>query len=195
MNYAWERTAEPSGTPVLLEEMKDHLRVDHEDDDALIHSLLYAATAYIEDTMGRSLVTQTWQLTLDRFPPGRCINLPMPPLVSVTSIKYTPTGDTEQTFAAANYSAWTAHDPGKICLTEGSSWPTAIIEPGDIVIEYVAGAARESIPESDKLLIKLVAAHWYEHREAVVTGTIQTEIGIGFDALLNTRRSLWYKPW
>jgi len=192
MNYAWERTTAPAGTPVLLEEMKDHMRVDHEDDDALIHALLYAATAYVEDATGRSLVTQTWKLTLDALPTCRCVRLPMPPLASVTSVKYTPAGDSEVTIGSSTYTVWTPAE--QLCLNDGVTWPTATVNAGGVVIEFIAGAARETVSKLDKIMVKLLCAHWYENRETVVVGTISSELAFTMTTLINTNRSFWAKP-
>ena len=193
MNYAWERTTDPVGTPVLLEEMKDHLRVDHEDDEALIHALLYAATQYVEDATGRSLVTQTWKLTMSALPTSTCVRLPMPPLASVTSVKYTPVGGSEQTFASSNYTVWTAAE--QLCLNDGVSWPSSTVEAGGVVFEFVTGATRETVSEMDKIMVKLLCAHWYLNRETVIVGTISSELEFTMSTLINTNKSFWYKPW
>lgn len=59
------RTVPPAETPVTLAEAKAHLRVDFDEDDALIGAILNAATEYLDGWDGilsRCLVTQTWTL-------------------------------------------------------------------------------------------------------------------------------------
>lgn len=190
MTWALNRSTDPTELPVTLEEMKDHVRELSSDFDAQFHALLYAATRYVEDVLGRSLVTQTWQLTLDRFH-ARTIKLPMGPVQSVSSIKYTPTDDSEQTFAATKYTVWTDND--SLSLKVGDSWPGEIVEPGGITIEYVAGQAREDVGEPEKLMVKLLAAHWFRHPEAAAEERVQG-IGLGFDALLMSKREMFLSP-
>jgi hypothetical protein len=58
----------PASEPVTLAEAKAHLRLEIGDDDALVAGLVTAARQHVEDLIAQSLVTQTWQLTLDKFP-------------------------------------------------------------------------------------------------------------------------------
>lgn len=58
----------PTAEPIDLATAKAHLRVDFSDDDAYITALITAAREYSETFMGRSLMTQTWQLNQDSFP-------------------------------------------------------------------------------------------------------------------------------
>jgi uncharacterized phiE125 gp8 family phage protein len=81
--------AGPLVRPFTLDEVKAHLRVENDDDDLLILSMMDAAVAHLDGRdgwLGRALVEQTWELALDRFP--LCIELPLPPLISVDSITY-----------------------------------------------------------------------------------------------------------
>lgn len=190
IQHALIRSSAPASLAVSLDELKDHVHELSSDFDTLLTTTLEAAIKYVEGVLGRSLVTQTWQLSLDRFP-GRKIRLPMGPVASVTSIKYTPTNDTEQTYASSNYTVWTADD--SLSLKVGSSWPGVIVEPGGITITYVAGQAVEDVPEELKLLVKLLAAHWYRHPEAATEQRVE-EVGIGFNALLHANREMWMSP-
>jgi len=58
----------PAGEPITLLEAKQHLRVDVDDDDALIGSLITAARQAAETRTGRQLMTARWKLVLDGFP-------------------------------------------------------------------------------------------------------------------------------
>jgi uncharacterized phiE125 gp8 family phage protein len=76
----------PAEEPVNLDETRAHLRLESGEDDYL-SDLIAAARRHCESFQGRAYVTQTWELYLDMFPPG-CIKVPLPPLQSVTFIKY-----------------------------------------------------------------------------------------------------------
>lgn len=73
----------PGDAVVTLSEAKDHLRVLHDDEDALIASLIETATAYLDGldgVLGRALGPQTWRAV---FLEGSCTDrLPIGPIVS-----------------------------------------------------------------------------------------------------------------
>ncbi len=52
----------PAEEPVSLEEAKLHLRVDFDEDDALILALISAARQAAETITGRQLITARWKL-------------------------------------------------------------------------------------------------------------------------------------
>lgn len=182
----------PSGEPVTTAELRDWVRVSGSAHDTLLASLGAAARELCEKLMGRALMTQTWRLSLDGFPwPGgwhvlrhpsiwpdpHTIRLPKAPLQSVTGVTYYDMGGNLQTLATSVYDVDAAHDPGRITLALGQTWPVTRPRPGAVRVEFVAGYGNAAaVPEAIKLAIKLSVAQWFENREAVVTGTIATEL-------------------
>lgn len=172
----------PAAEPVTLAEAKSHCRVDIADDDALITSLITVARQQVEQETGLSLITQTWELTLDAFPdrqvaaeswryrdgtfPESFIDLPRPPLASVVSVKYIDETGVEQTMSASNYKVITDRHPGRVALAYDKSWPTARSEPNAVTIRYTAGygASGSSVPQSIRQWILLQIEHWYRNR-------------------------------
>lgn len=75
----------PTVEPVTLAGVKNHLRIDSEDENALITALITTARQLAERDTKRAFITQTWRLYLDESPAE--IYLPKPPLQSVESIK------------------------------------------------------------------------------------------------------------
>jgi hypothetical protein len=90
----------PAEEPVTLIEAKLHLRVDFDDDDTLIASLITAARQAAETLTGRQFITARWKQVLDCFPgpslmgvpagqtftlPGHAILLSKAPVQSVVS--------------------------------------------------------------------------------------------------------------
>ena len=129
----------PAAAPVSLEEAKAHLRVDHTADDVLILAMIDAATADAEHRIGRALVQQTWEQVEDCF--GDDIDLPNPPLVSVSSLKYLDTDGVEQTMSASDYSVNSDREPAEIIPAYGTSWPSTRSVPSAVRARYVAGYA------------------------------------------------------
>ena len=79
----------PAIQPITLAEAKLHLRVDHNDEDTLIESLIRAATEHLDGwtgILGRCLVEQVWRQDHDRF--ARQMIIPLGPVMAVQSITW-----------------------------------------------------------------------------------------------------------
>lgn len=164
-------STQPADDVISLGEMKDFLRVDHDDEDSLILSLVMAATEYAQSYTNRQFVNATLKQYLDGFPhDDDRIVLPRVPVVSVTSIQYTDEDGDTQTVSSSNYvvsipdNAW-----GQITLVDDASWPDDEADQADaVVITFVAGhgSNNTTVPDTAKTAIKMLAADMYEHREA-----------------------------
>ena len=189
----WKRTVDPVAEPVLLEELRDHIR--HEDtevDLAYLHAVINAARTAVEEQLGRALITQTWRLTLDRFP---CVvRLPRPPLQSVTSIQYVDTDGATQVLSSALYRVDTNSEPARIEPAYGESWPSTRGVIGAVTVTFVAGYGDvgAAVPELIRHWIKVLAGTMYEHREEVITGTIAIPVGFVPDAALGAYKFIWH---
>lgn len=163
----------PAAEPVSLTEAKAQLRVDFTDDDDLIDAVITAARETAELVTRRAFINQTWDLYLDAFPGEGRIDLPLPPLVSVTGVYYTPVDSSEATFAAAGYVVDDKGEPGGVVLKDGYSWPAdelAIVNGVRIRFVCGYGAAATYVPTRYRQAIKLLIGHFYENREDVVVG-------------------------
>jgi len=170
-------------------DLKKHLRIDHNEEDDLIDGQITAARAYFEDVTHRALLTQTWRYTLDAWPDGPVIALPRPPLQSVTDIKYLDEDGNETTWGSSNYVVDTAG--GRVALASNVGWPAVSLYPiGAIRITFVAGwTSVDAVPAQMKQCIKLLVGHWYEHREGVSEGAIQREIPFAVKSLVHLNRA------
>ena len=86
-----KRIAAPAAEPISLATAKAHLRVTHAAEDTLIPLYISAAVSKLDGKdglLGRAMITQDWQLSLDSFPCDGVIELPLPPLQEVTFVKY-----------------------------------------------------------------------------------------------------------
>lgn len=178
-----------SNEPISLAEAKSHLRVDTTDEDSDILAIIRAARVYCENFQNRTYITRTRELWLDAWPDKDRIDIPRPPLQSVTSVKYYGTDNTEYTMPPADYFVDTKNEPGRLVLTYGKSWPTTTLRPANgILITFAAGYGADGtfVPEDVKRAMRLLIGHWYENREAVLTGTktISKEIEFAVHALL-----------
>lgn len=175
----------PAAAVVSLADLKAHLRVDHDDENALITALETAAVALLDGwdgTLGRALLSQTWELRADDF--GCEIRLPLPPLISVTSVKYYDENNALQTLSADVYQVVGigSTNPACIVLNDGETWPTVYTRREAVQVRYVAGYT--AVPTPIVQAIKLLVGHWYQNRESVAVGVSTQELPMAVKALL-----------
>lgn len=177
----------PAGEPVSLEEAKNHLRVEHSFDDALITSLIVAAREWAEGFLNRALITQTRVLTISRWPVDP-LRLPGGVIQSVESITYVDSDGQTGTVDAANYYLSAS---GDLVRSYGGDWPSTVTlrGPESISIRYVCGyGAAADVSVKIRQAMLLLIGHWYEHREGVVVGSINTVAKLGVETLLSFER-------
>ena len=141
--------------------------------------------------LGRALMTQTWDLFLDVFPAGsKSIQIPLPPLQSVTSVKYINPDGNLITLDASKYIVDIAATPGLIHAAYGESWPDTRCQSNAVTVRFVAGyGTAAAVPEPVKAALKLLVGHWYQNREPVNIGNITTPLPMTVDYLLSAYRA------
>jgi uncharacterized phiE125 gp8 family phage protein len=165
--------------PVTLAAAKLHLRVDATTENTLITSLITAAREQAEHYAGRAFAAQTLEAALDDFPgcDGEIV-LPMGPVASVSSLKYTDTAGVEQTFSASSYALSAYGASNRITLAADATWPSTDSIADAVRIRYVTGSA--ACPKAAISAILLIVSQLYEGR------TEAGEIPVAAKALLNT---------
>ena len=183
----------PTIEPITVAELKQQCRIDNDDADDLLLSYIVAARGVVESRLRRQLITATWRLNLDRFP-SWCIDIPLPPLLSITSVQYLDSDGTTQTLASSEYTVDIRSEPGRLTPAYGKSWPTTRDQVNAVTILYTAGYGdtRASVPQGIRQAIRLLAAHYYEMREPIVTGTIVAKVPETVDALIQQYRLMQY---
>lgn len=189
------RTTAPTETPITLAEAKAHIRVDFDNDDTLITALIAAATEHLDGRrgyLGRCLVTQSWEYRVDIFPwkLWDAIEIPMPPLVSVQSVKYIDDNGAEQTLATSVYVVDVATPYGQIRLAYDQEWPATRDEPHAVRIAFAAGfGAASAVPQPIKSALLMLVGHLYANRDAV-TAQVLAEMPMGARYLLGPYRTV-----
>jgi uncharacterized phiE125 gp8 family phage protein len=183
----------PTDEPLTVQEAKDWARITESEDDDLVQGLIRAARCHVEQLTGRALLTQTWDLYLDCFPWQ--IDVPRPPLQSVTSIKYIDTEGVLQTLASSEYTVDAKSEPGRIVPAYGKVWPSTRYEPNAVQVRFVAGYGLEALdidaraPELRQAIGVLVGT-MYEQRETRTPDEL-TEVPEAFYQLVNQDRVFW----
>lgn len=188
----------PSDYAVTLAEAKAQVRVTHSDEDAKINLFIAAACDYTEQYLSRTLIEQTWDLYYDRFPCRDALVIALPPLISVTSIKYIDAAGTEQTWDAANYTVDVDQEyHALIYPSVNTSYPSTRNYPKAVIVRAVMGYANsgaspvdyaDNVPSTIKQAILLLIGHMWENRENTTVGIEVKTIPMGFEAMLSNHR-------
>lgn len=182
----------PAEEPLTVSEAKEQIRLEVPEDDNVVLRCLSAARQTVEKRLGRMLVTQTWDLFLDEFPCDGVIRVEhVSPVQSVSFVKYLSAAGVYTTLDTTAYTLSTNRYPATLTPAYGTSWPSPIRDVDAVQVRLVLGyGAGRSVPEDMRHAVAMVFAHFYAHRESVVTGTISSEIADGADALIDSAR-LW----
>ena len=186
----------PAVEPITLEEAKLHLRVDFDDDDALISRLIKTARESAESETSRTMVATTFELALDAWPgcpsgavgPWPIIKILNPPLLAVESITHLDHAGETQTLDPSTYIVFEG-DPALITTAFRQTWPSVPRHPGAIKVRYTAGYGTDpsDVPDCVKTWMLLTIGSLYENREAVVAGVSVAPLP-GLDAILDPVR-------
>jgi uncharacterized phiE125 gp8 family phage protein len=170
------------------------LRVDNEEEIPLIASLIQVAREYVEMHTSRALITQTWKVTMDRWPRcSRLIELPRVPVIAVDAVKYFNDANVETTIDAADYFLNDNGADAMSYIERGSDvdWPSVYDRSGAVSITFTAGygPTGASVPEGLKHAMKLIVSNFYDQRAPVNVGNIVSEMPMNLRDLVASFRA------
>ena len=183
-------TSGPAEEPVTVSEAKAHLRIDGSDEDILIASLILTSRLHVEAALGLALLTQSWRLTLDRWPQDG-VRFPLRPIQSITSVIARASDGAPSTVPADHYTLdGQALRPRLVA--RGGNWPAPGQRINGIEIAFSAGIGDdpEDIPQPIRHAILLLVAHWYEHRDPLEIGSAAAAIPAAVSDLLGPYREV-----
>lgn len=177
----------PKTEPIVLSVMRQHLRVDANDEDTLIQGYATVAREWAESWLNRALVTQQLVFTLKRQSPepdwwhGRwpyahrraTLELPRPPVQSVQSVVFRDDVGADVTIDPANWLLdqeleparlridWAAVSAAQVLAGAPIQWPLQHLQ-----VSFTAGYgdAGDAVPGVIKQGIMLLTGFLYEHR-------------------------------
>lgn len=165
----------PTIEPVDLDTLKLSIRIDHDDDDALLAIYLAAARRRFEGWTLRALAEQVREVRLDRF--YDAIRLPYPVHFddAIVSVKYTDGNGAEVTVDPSDYRLTDAESEMGAVLRPvyNGTWPDPRLDAESVRIRYTCGYPIEGSPAAVSAPGEVVAAicafvgHMYQHRESV----------------------------
>jgi uncharacterized phiE125 gp8 family phage protein len=162
---------EPPQPIITLAEAKQQLKVDADDDDALIEIFIAAATGHIDGPhgwLGRAIGVQTLEAGLGGFVFDP-IRLPYPPLMDLISIRYEDVTGVWRDLDPATYEV----RDGEIGTAWGKSWPGTRSYRGarrSVLVRYRAGY--EVLPAPIRVALLMMVDDLYRNRGNVAVGTV-----------------------
>lgn len=191
--YILTKLAGDIALPVSVESCKLDLKIQHNADDELLEDYIAAACALVggkSGIVGKVLTAETWQLKL-RAASG-CVVLPLSPVQSITSITYFDADNISQSLDVDDFALYGDEDSAFIEPKTGINWPSVYSRRDAITINFVAGfGAPADVPKNITRAIRLIVAHWYENRTAVLVGVTAQELPLAVESLLGISRKGW----
>jgi len=192
-HYILAKVAGNVELPVSVESCKLDLKIQHNADDTLLEDYIAAAAALVggkSGIVGKVLTAEIWELKLSSA--SGCVVLPLSPVQSITSISYFDAENTAQTLDVADFYLYGDEDSALIEPKTNVVWPAVYARRDAITIRFVAGfGTADDIPKNITRAIRLIVAHWYENRTAVLVGVTAQELPMAVESLLGISRKGW----
>ena len=159
----------PSAEPWSVAEAKAFLRIEHDDDDAVIAALIAAARGHVEALSRRALLVQRWRFVLDAWPANGRLDPRMGPLRSVIAARVFDAANNAHSIDVATFVVDAAAN-----VIASPCW--ALPLPGrfragiELDVELGYGALATDVPDALRHAIRMLVAHWYENRGLVAIG-------------------------
>ena len=172
----------PAAQPVSLVDSKMHLRIDHDEEDILINSLIDAATNHVEDHTGLMLIERTVRQFEDGNSPS--VKLKGWPFIEIVEVTHYDKQGNSQVLTASDYLLHRGDPP----ILEFSSG--LIHECNGIEIDYKVGFGETGVDVPSNIIraILLLIGHWYEFRGSITDDTRGGFIPDGWSTLLQPAR-------
>lgn len=174
------RVGNPLSELVTLEDAKAQCRVDGDEEDEFLESLIAAAVSYLDGprgVLGRCVQRQRWRLDLqDGW--GGDMKLPLPHAEGIEAVMV----DEEDQEVSLPIEVRERDPWSLIRPVSGTSRP--------VRISFEAGVP-EDIRASLNQAARLMIGNWYLNREEVVTGTIATALPLSAQRLLAPLKIRW----
>lgn len=161
--------APPMAEPVSLAEARQFLRLDQNDEDELLATLITAARLMIEAAAGRCLIEQPWRIVLDHWPANGEIRLPLSPVARIDEARVYDLLGEPQPVAEAALALDKGADPPLIRLR--GEVPEIGRDHGAIEIDVTAGygAMAVAVPAPLRQAVLRLTARWFEERGDVAS--------------------------
>ena len=173
--------AQPTTEPLTLSEVKNHLRIDGNYDDALLYSCITSARMYFESMCEISIASQELLLALDSF--DDIIYLPRGPVQSIEDISYADLQNNQEILD--DWIEDLVSNPARITPAFGQSWPATAEVVNAVQVSYTTGYTTPSmVPKLLKSGMLFYVAHLYENRSAVTDSDLK-EVPMAVESIIH----------
>ncbi len=175
--------------PISLADARVQCRASSAD-DAFLTLAIAGARAKCEGIIQRPLINRTVRQAYDAFDPAG-LRFDLEPVVSISSVVYTPQTGSDVTLAPEAYQIVTSGPHALLLPAFGTEWPTPKENPGSVVVQYVAGfgATAADVPDDIRTWLLMVITFLYNQREAFdMTGRVAEVPGRFVEGLLDPFR-------
>jgi len=190
-------TASDDSPVIDVSDMLDFLRLDDDSSyNALVASYVEAATEAVKRHPNRAIKTETFTYTADRFVDhsgdeamlalgagvhtmsrsyimggGDVLDIPYPPLQSITTITTYDSDNNSSVYASTNYVA--DLQGARIYLNDGSTWPSDLRSNNAVEIVYIAGYGSGNVPAPIEEAVRRYTQGLYDGCEAMTDEVIR----------------------
>ena len=183
-----QRAAESRSTwAVSTSEAKEHLRVDHSDDDTYILALTKAAQLVCEHFCNFDFTPCEWKFQCDTW--SQVYDVPYSGINEISSIEYMDVSNSVVTVTSSDYYFKPHIQPNSISFVDGYNYPSLYNGTGGIVVTFTTrfGLSSEStFNVICKQAVLMTIADMYENRQSVIVGRIASSIPKTVEYLLST---------
>lgn len=175
--------APPETAPVTLAQVKQHLRIDHNEDNDYLDELIEAARLHVEAVSGHALIARSLRQYVDDISLSRTARLEAWPVQDIETVTaYNATGEAV-TLAPNQYRLLRTGDGVSFVL--GDDVALSDFQNG-LEIDFSAGHGESGVdvPSNITRAILVLIAHWYEYRGTLAPGQETAIIPAGLDKLL-----------
>ena len=154
----------PAVEPIPLAEMKGYLRLDGDDEDAIVSSLVTAARLAIERAARIALVAQSWRYEIPGWPDRGIVPLPLSPILSLDAVRILSASAEPITLASGLVRLDDVADPARLVLDASVARPAGDDIRLSVDLTAGFGATATAVPEPLRLAIRRLVAGWFEAR-------------------------------
>lgn len=172
---AYAEIVAPPAEPLALSDLKAHLRLEGEEEDAVLARLIKATRQHMEQETGLCLITRRWRLYLDRWPGSCVIQISKGPVQALEAM-------TVYDAAGAPHEL----DSSLYALDKGGRLEGPSPGGGPLEIDFTAGfgLTGDDVPEPLRQAMLLHAGHLYEYRGQVPLALAVAAVPAGYDRLV-----------
>lgn len=168
----------PAALPVSLADVKDHLRVEHNDENTHLKTLIKSAVSELDGysgQLGRAIITQTWQLHFADWQP--IMGLPFPNVQSV-EITYKDSDGVGQIVPESNYEILKGTFGDCVFFRKEFSPPQVYDNQSlPITFTFTAGyGSEENVPSDIKVALMLMVQLDYDQPDKRTADAIEKSI-------------------